>query len=84
MPIIPAPYLGAHPKAANWTYFLHQLENFFVIVDARDEAKLPILLNSVSHDALDIFDGLPEPKNTLHNVTTSFSAYFSEKSSVLL
>ena len=28
MSIIPAPHLGAHPKAANWTYFLHQLENF--------------------------------------------------------
>ena len=37
-----------------------------MIVDAPDEAKLSILLNSLSHDALDIFDGLPEPKNTLH------------------
>ena len=28
MSIIPAPRLGAHPKAADWTYFLRQLENF--------------------------------------------------------
>ena len=28
MSIIPAPHLGAHLKAANWTYFLHQLEKF--------------------------------------------------------
>ena len=53
-----------------------------MIVDAQDEAKLPILLNSLSHNALDIFDGLPEPKNTLRDVITAFSAYFGEKSSV--
>ena len=55
-----------------------------MIVDACDEAKLPILLNSLSHDALDIFDGLPEPKNTLRDVIAGFSSYFGEKSSVLL
>ena len=49
-----------------------------MIVDARDEAKLPILLNSLSHDALNIFDGLPEPKNTLCDVIADFSAYFGE------
>ena len=36
-----------------------------MIVDAQDAARLPILLNFLSHDALDVFDGLPEPKNTL-------------------
>ena len=41
-------------------------------------------LNSLSHDALDIFDGLPEPRNTLRDVIAGFSAYFGEKSSVLL
>ena len=55
-----------------------------MIVDTRDKAKLPILLNPLSYAALDIFDGLPEPKNTLRYVITSLSAYFGEKSSVLL
>ena len=28
--------------------------------------------STLSHDALNIFDGLPEPKNTLRDVTTDF------------
>ena len=35
-------------------------------------------------NAFNIFDGLLEPKNILRDVITVFSAYFGEKSSVLL
>ena len=78
----PAPRLVSAPKAHDWRFFHRQLQNY-LIIDAQQEARLPLLLNLLGHDGIDIYDGLPEPKDTYETAIARFIDYFEGKSSVL-
>ena len=72
-----APVLQANPKSDDWTYFKRQFSNFLSIVKASDDQKLPLLLNSLSRDGLDIYDGLPDPKDSYDEAILRFDSHFS-------
>ena len=78
------PQLRSNPKEQDWKYFNRLLDNYFLIVKAGDDAKLPILLNSLGQDGLDIYDGLPNPKATYVDCVARLTGYFQGKTSVLL
>ena len=84
MASVPPPRLASNPKEQDWRFFHRQILNYFVIVEALEEAKLPLLLNSLSHDGIDIFDGLPAPIETFEDAIRRLTEYFEGKSSVLL
>ena len=66
------PLLHCNPKESDWRYFKRQMENYLVIVAATDAQKLPLLLNALGRDGLDLFDGLPEPKQSYVDVMNRF------------
>ena len=78
------PLLNSSPRSDDWTFFKRQFDNFLLISKADADQKLPLLLNAVGRDGLDIFDGLPLPKGTYEEATRQFNEYFSGRSSVLL
>ena len=80
----PLPVLNSNPKPSDWSYFKRQFENYLSIVKAEEEQKLPMLLNCLGRDGLDVFDGLPEPKDKYSDVLTAFDAHFRCRTSVLL
>ena len=79
-----APRLPANPKNTDWKYFKRTMTNYLTILDASEEQKLPIMLNCLGRDGLDIFDGLPEPKNTYEEAESRFDAHFGTRVSLLL
>ena len=82
-----SPNLSPHPKREDWQYFKRLFNNYLSIIDAREEAKLPMLQNALGRDGLSIFDGLLQPpkgKDTYELAIKRFDAYFSSSSSVLL
>ena len=60
------------------------MANFLVIVAADADQKLPLLLNSLGRDGLDVYDGLPEPKETYEKAIERFDAHFECRQSILL
>ena len=76
--------LPSNHEEQDWRFFHRQILNYFLIVEARDDAKLPLLLNSLSHDGIDIYDGPPAPKDTFESTVARLTDYFEGKSSVLL
>ena len=78
------PVLPDNPKREDWRYFKRQFNNYLLIVEAGDEQKLPLLLNAVGRNGLDIYDGLPAPKDSFDTAISRFDTYFSSNSSLLL
>lgn len=48
------PHQLSNPKADDWRYFKRQLANYLLIVEAEEKQQLPILLNCLGRDGLDI------------------------------
>ena len=84
MAFLNPPQLHSNPKEQDWKYFNCLLDNYFLIIKAEDGAKLPILLNSLGQDGLDIYDGLPDPKVTYADYVAFLNDYFQGKTSILL
>lgn len=84
MNYVQAPLLPACPQELDFTYFHRQLENYFLIIKADADVQLPLLLNSLGRDGTDIYDGLPEPKNTYPDAVLRLKEYFGGKTSILL
>jgi hypothetical protein len=80
----PNPMLPSSPKSSDWAYFSRLFENYLKIIGATDEQKLPLLLNSLGHDGLSIFDGLPDPKSTYAEATAQLDKHFLKRTSLLL
>ena len=59
--LLQCPKLSANPEASDFNFFKRQLENYFAVTKAPDDAKLPVLLNAVGRDGLDVYDGLEDP-----------------------
>lgn len=78
------PNLPCNPKETDWRYFIRQFNNYLTIIDAKEAQKLPLLINSLGRDGIDIFDGLPEPKSTYQDTIDRFEAHFKGRISVLL
>ena len=78
------PLLASNPKTDDWKFFKRQMANFLVIVAAGADQKLPLLLNSLGRDGLDVYDGLPEPKETYEKAIERFDAHFECRQSILL
>lgn len=78
------PLLPSNPSESDWTYFIRQFNNYLLIVSATDEQNLPLFMNSLGRDGIDIFDGLPEPKDTYENAVLRFETHFTGRTSVLL
>ena len=79
-----APVLPANPKDGDWKYFIRQFDNYIVICAATAAQQLPLLLNCLGRDGIDIFDGLPAPKGTLEDVKARFAEHFNCRKSLLL
>ena len=78
------PLLASNPTEADWQYFIRQFGNYLTIVSATDAQKLPLFLNALGRDGTDIFDGLPEPKDTYDAAVDHFKGHFLNRTSVLL
>ena len=78
------PCLVANPKTQDWNYFSRQFQNYLQIVRAESDQELPLLLNCLSRDGLDIYDGLAEPKTTFEQVFARFEQHFGCRTSILL
>ena len=80
------PLLSPNPKREDWQFFKRLFENYLAIVEAKEEAKLPLLQNALGRDGLSIFDGLPKPTgaDTYELAVKRCDTYFSVTSSVLL
>ena len=79
-----APLLPSNPKTDDWKFFQRQIQNYLFIVAANEDQKLPVLLNCLGRDGLDIFDGLPEPKDSYKEAISRFDAHFECRQSILL
>ena len=78
------PLLPSNPKESDWKFFKRQFNNYLSIVEAKDAQKLPLLLNSLGRDGIDIYDGLAEPKADYNDAIARFEEHFSDRVSVLL
>jgi len=81
---ISPPILLTNPKSSDFKYFKRQFENYLLIVSASEAQKLPLLLNSLGIDGLNIYDGLNDPKTTFTNALLRLEEYFDGKSSILV
>ena len=82
--LISQPRLVPNATAADFSYFCKHLDNYLLVAKATDEQKLPVFLNCLPMDAMQIFDGLPEPKNTLAEAIARFTSYFTASTSILI
>ena len=48
------PQLCNNPKSEDWSLFKKQLENFFIIIEAPEAKRLPILLNCIGRDEYNV------------------------------
>ena len=78
------PQLRSNPKEQDWKYFNCLLDNYFLIIKAEVGAELPILLNSLGQDGLDIYNGLPDLKATYADRVAHLTDYFQGKTNILL
>ena len=78
------PQLPPTPRADDWAYFKRQFANYLLIAEAKDSHRTPLLLNALGRDGLDIYDGLPDNKETYTDIVAWFDEYFSGKASILL
>ena len=81
---VKAPLLPTNPSSADFKFFKRTFTNYLDIIAADPSQKLPLLLNSLGRDGLDIFDGLPDPKNDYDKAMDKLSAYFEGTSTTLL
>lgn len=81
---VTAPSLQPNPRSTDFKYFRRQFDNYLLIIGAAELQKLPLLLNSLGVDGLNIYDGLDDPKNTYSDAIGRLSDYFDGKSSVLV
>ena len=77
------PMLPANPKTTDWQYFKRQFENYLLIVPVGKKAKLPLFQNCLGQDGINIYDGLPGPKDDLDDVLERFDQYFGLYASTL-
>lgn len=82
--ICPQPLLPANPKESDFTYFLRQFDNYLTIVEAKEKQKLPLLLNAIGRDGLNIYDGLKEPKQSYTDAVTRLKEYYVGSSNILI
>ena len=80
----PMPFLPQDADAADFKYFLRTFENFLSVTHASYKQKRPLLLNALGRDGLDVFDGLPDPKDTYDEAIEQLKAYYIGHDSVLL
>ena len=59
-----APQLSPGPKSDDWDYFSKLFTNCLLIVKAKENQQLPLLLNIIGRDGMAIYEGLPTPKTT--------------------
>jgi hypothetical protein len=78
------PTLPNNPTGADLTYFVRKFENYLTITDAKENHKLPLLLNSLGRDGLNVYDGLNKPKDTYATAIDRLKEYFIGSSSILL
>ena len=78
------PQLSPTPRADDWAYFKRQFANYLLIAEAKNSHHAPLLLNALGRDGLDIYDGLPDSKETYTDIVARFDEYFSGKASILL
>ena len=81
---VSGPQLPATPRADDWAFFKRQFANYLLIAEAKDSHRAPLLLNALGRDGLDIYDGLPDSKETYTDIVARFDEYFSGKASILL
>lgn len=81
---ISCPRLPANPRCEDFNLFKRLLENYFLIAETKDSIKLPILLQALGSDGLNIFDGCPDPKTTYTEAISCLQTYFGGKTSVLI
>ena len=62
------PILPSNPKTSDWQYFIRAFKNYVTIVAAKESQCLPLLLNAIGRDGLQIFDGLAD-----HQASEQFS-----------
>ena len=79
-----APCLSSNPKSQDWTYFSRLFTNYLLIVKADEDQALPLLMNCLGRDGLDVYDGLAQPKSTYEEVMERFAQHFDCRTSVLL
>jgi hypothetical protein len=70
------PILPPNPRTDDWRIFKRQFENDMTIAKAETGLKAAYLLNAVSRDGLEIYDGLPEPKADYADIIKRFDEYF--------
>ena len=78
------PCLVSNPKSQDWNYFSRQFQNYLQIIRAESDQALPLLLNCLGRDGLDIYDGLAEPTTTFEHVFARFEQHFGCRTSILL
>ena len=57
MNLCPLPLLPQSPTATDFEFCFKQLNNYLIIVDAKEPQKLPLLPNALGRDGLAIFEG---------------------------
>ncbi len=82
--LCPLPLLGANPNKSSYELFKRQFQNYITICGATAAQQLPLLLNAVGQDGLILYDGLPNPKETLDDAFRQFDQYFTGSTSTLL
>ena len=55
MEIFRAPLLVTNPKTDDWKYLKRQFDNYLSIVETSAEKKLPLFVNCLGRDGLDIY-----------------------------
>lgn len=78
------PTLPSNPNDGDWKFFQRQFTNYLQLAEVEDNKRLLILQNSLGRDGLDIFYGLPEPKETYDEVIQRFNEHFTGRVSILL
>ena len=79
-----APLFPANSKVDDRDFFQRQFGNYIVIVEAKEEQKLPLFLNCLGRDGLMLYDGLPAPKTSYVDAVARFKEHFTGRTSVLL
>lgn len=82
--IIAQPRLVSNATSADFTYFLTQLKNYLLVASATEAQELPVFLSCLPMDAMQIYEGLPDPKQKLDDAVARFKEYFSASTSILL
>lgn len=82
--VYPPPHLPGNPKCSDWKHFIRLMQFHFELAEVPAVKQATLLKCYLGPDGLAIYDGLPEPKESLQDLIQQFDAYFSGGDSLLL